>query len=140
MYLRTVQLGAPDIVPILSRPRVLIVDDYPGARYRRMRLLLDDGGFDVAEESLGREALSRLGRERFDLLVIDLHLPDISGLDVCRRAHEHAGYETVPVLLMSAVSETDEATRLAAEAGATAFVPDSADGDTFVGAVRKALG
>ena len=42
MYPSTVQLGAADIVPFLSRPRVLIVDDYPGARYRRMRYLLDD--------------------------------------------------------------------------------------------------
>jgi CheY-like chemotaxis protein len=118
---------------------VLIVDDYPGARYRRMRLLLDAGGFDVAEESLGRDALGRLGRERFDLLVIDLHLQDISGLDVCRRAREQAGYAAIPILLVSAVSEVDEATRLASEAGANAFLPDSADGDAFVGAVRKAL-
>jgi len=124
----------------LPKPRVLIVDDYPGARYRRMRYLLDDGGFDVAEESLGREALGRLGRERFDLLVVDLHLPDISGLDVCRRAREQSGYASVPILLMSAVSEADEASKLASDAGATAFLPDSADGDAFVGAVRKALG
>ena len=104
-----------------------------------MRHLLDAGGYDVAEESLGRDALGRLGREHFDLLVVDLHLPDISGLDVCRRAREQSGYAEVPILLVSAVFETDEASRLASEAGANAFLPDSADGDAFVGAVRKAL-
>jgi CheY-like chemotaxis protein len=124
----------------LTRPRVLIVDDYPGARYRRMRLLLDDGGFDVAEEMLGREALRRLQTEHFDVAVVDFHLPDISGLDVCRGIRGSAERATMPILMVSAVSETEEAERLARDAGATAFVPDAADGDAFVQAVRQTLG
>lgn len=119
---------------------MLIVDDYPGARYRRMRLLLDDGGFDVAEESLGRDAVRRLSHERFDLAVVDLHLPDISGLEVCRgiRKSEHSA--AMPILMVSAVSEAEEAERLARDAGANAFVADGADGDEFVRAVRQTLG
>ena len=118
---------------------MLIVDDYPGARYRRMRLLLDDGGFEVAEEMLGREAIRRVQHEHFDLAVVDLHLPDISGLDVCRgiRGSDRAA---MPILMVSAVSETEEAERLARDAGATAFVADAADGAAFVQAVRQTLG
>lgn len=119
---------------------MLIVDDYPGARYRRMRLLLDDGGFDVAEESLGREAVRRIAEERFDLAVVDLHLPDISGLDVVRgiRADPRRGH--IAILTISAVAEGDEAERLSKDAGATAFVADAADAASFVSAVRQALG
>jgi CheY-like chemotaxis protein len=124
----------------LAKSRVLIVDDYPGARYRRMRLLLDDGGFDVAEEMLGREALRRVHHEHFDLAVVDLHLPDISGLDVCRGIRGSAERAAMPILMVSAVSETDEAERLAKDAGATAFVADGADGAAFVAAVRQTLG
>lgn len=118
---------------------MLIVDDYPGARYRRMRLLLDDGGFDVAEESLGREAVRRIAEERFDLAVVDLHLPDISGLDVVRgiRADPRRGH--IAILTIS-VAEGDEAQRLSKDAGATAFVADAADAASFVSAVRQALG
>ena len=119
---------------------MLIVDDYPGARYRRMRLLLDDGGFEVAEEMLGREALRRVQHEHFDLAVVDLHLPDISGLDVCRGIRGNAEHAAMPILMVSAVSETDEAERLAKDAGATAFVSDGADGAAFVQAVRQTLG
>jgi CheY-like chemotaxis protein len=119
--------------------RVLIVDDYPGARYRRMRLLLDAGGFDVAEESLGRDAVSRLGRERFDLLVVDLHLPDVSGLDVCRAVKADPRTAGLAILAVSAVSEMEQADRVARDAGATAFISDEADADAFVAAVRDAL-
>jgi CheY-like chemotaxis protein len=123
----------------LPNPRILIVDDYPGARYRRMRLLLDEGDFDVAEETLGRDAIRRVAQERFDLAVVDLHLPDISGLDVCRGIRENASTAALPVLMVSAVSETDEAERLSRTAGATGFVSDAADGAAFVRAVRDTL-
>ena len=129
-----------DIVLALAKSRVLIVDDYPGARYRRMRLLLDDGGFDVAEESLGRDAIRRIEQERFDLAVIDLHLPDISGLDVCKGIRANARTAQLPILMVSAVSEAEQADQLARDAGATRFIADEADGATFVRAVRETLG
>jgi CheY-like chemotaxis protein len=119
--------------------RVLVVDDYPGARYRRMRLLLDDGSFEVAEESLGREAVSRLGRERFDLLVVDLHLPDVSGLDVCQRLKADPSTAGLPILAVSAVADRSEAERIALDAGASAFITDEADGPAFIAAVRDVL-
>ena len=119
--------------------RVLVVDDYPGARYRRMRLLLDAGGFDVAEEMMGRDAVRRAGRERFDLLVVDLHLPDVSGLDVCRSVKADPRTASLPILAVSAVSDSAEAERRSRDAGASAFVPDEADGEAFVAAVRAVL-
>jgi len=119
--------------------RVLVVDDYPGARYRRMRLLLDDGRFEVAEEILGRDAVKRLGRERFDLLVVDLHLPDVSGLDVCRSVRSDARFATLPILAVSAVADTDDASRAARDAGASGFVADEADGPAFIAAVNGVL-
>ena len=124
---------------VANKHRVLIVDDYPGARYRRMRLLMDAGGFDVAEESLGRDAVSRLSRERFDLLVIDMHLPDLSGLDVCRALKTDPRTAGVPILAVSAVSDRDQAERGARDAGAAAFITDEADADAFVAAVRDVL-
>ena len=105
-----------------------------------MRLLLDDGGFEVAEESLGRDAVKRIAHDRFDVIVLDLHLPDISGLEVCRAIRADATHGKVPILLMSAVSERDQAEKLAKDAGATAFLADGPDGTVFIDAVRRALG
>jgi CheY-like chemotaxis protein len=119
--------------------RVLIVDDYPGARYRRMRLLMDAGGFDVAEESLGRDAIARLSRDHFDLLVIDVHLPDLSGLEVCQAVKADPRTAALPVLAVSAVADREPAERAARDAGAAAFIADEADADAFVAAVRDVL-
>ncbi len=120
--------------------RVLVVDDYPGARYRRRRLLLDAGGFDVAEEMLGREALKRLAAEHFDLLIVDLHLPDVSGLDVCRALKATGSAAPLAILAVSAVTDSVEATRAAAAAGASAYVADDVDAAAFLAAVHGALG
>jgi CheY-like chemotaxis protein len=132
--------GRVTIVGVNKNQRVLVVDDYPGARYRRMRILLDAGGFDVAEESLGRDALRRVAKERFDVVVIDLHLPDVSGLEVCRALKADAATAAIAILAVSAVSDAAEAQRTAVEAGATAFVADESDADTFLRAVRAAAG
>lgn len=131
----------------MRKHRVLVVDDYPGARYRRMRVLLEDGGFEVAEEVLGRAAVKRAvddagaeaGTGAFDLFLVDLHLQDISGLEVCRALKSHPRTADTPVLIISAVAEEEEATRLAAAHGAAGFVPDSADAATLVSSVRVAL-
>jgi CheY-like chemotaxis protein len=120
--------------------RVLVVDDYPGARYRRMRLLLDAGGFDVAEESLGRDAVRRIANEHFDLIVLDLHLPDLSGLDVCRLVKGDPRTAAIPIVAVSAVSDSVEAERLTQAAGAAAFLTDESDGEMFLKTVRGVLG
>lgn len=119
--------------------RILVVDDYPGARYRRMRILLEQGPFEVAEEYLGRDAVRRAHDERVDLVLVDLHLPDISGIDVCRELKADAATASIPVILISAVAEQEEAKRLALEAGAVEFLPDTIPADALVSAVRKAL-
>lgn len=120
--------------------RVLVVDDYPGARYRRMRLLLEAGGFDVAEESLGRDAVRRIAAERFDVLVVDLHLPDLSGLEVCRLVKADPRTAGIRIVAVSAVSDGVEAERLTRAVGAAAFVSDESDGETFLKTVRGVLG
>ena len=119
--------------------RVLVVDDYPGARYRRMRILAEDGGFEVMEEFLGRPAVQRALNDHVDVVLVDLHLPDITGLEVCRAIRENPGTAKLPVLLISAVAEQDQAATLAQASGANGFLPDSVEPSELVAAIRKAL-
>ena len=123
----------------MLKPRVLVVDDYPGARYRRMRILSEDGGFEVIEEFLGRSAVQRINSERVDVVLVDLHLPDITGLEVCRAIRDNPRTATLPVLLISAVAEQDEAAKLAAASGANGFLPDTVEASALVAAIRQAL-
>jgi DNA-binding response OmpR family regulator len=81
--------------------RVLLVED--DARLAGMvSEYLGAAGFDVAQVGSGTAALERLGREPYDALVLDLTLPDIDGLEVCRRLR--AKWDT-PVLMLTARGE-----------------------------------
>ena len=90
-------------------PCILVVDDNPGNRYVVAHALRRDG-FSILEATNGSEALEALG-ERPALVVLDVHLPDISGFEVCRRIRGQPNFEHVPILHVSAerVSGEDQA-------------------------------
>ena len=123
----------------MKKPRVLVVDDYAGARYRRMRILTDGGRYEVIEEGLGRSAVARAAEGDIDLVLLDLFLPDISGLDVCGELKRDPRTTGIPIVLVSAVREAHDADEIARTYGASAFVPDAADGDALLAAVGAAL-
>jgi two-component system response regulator MprA len=85
--------------------RVLIVDDEPAVRAALDRALrLDAYDVELAED--GREALDRLADSRLDAIVLDVMMPGIDGLEVCRRLRE-AGDRT-PVLMLTARDAVDD--------------------------------
>jgi DNA-binding response OmpR family regulator len=89
------------------RPRILIVEDEPKTA-ATIRLYLEHGGFEVVAAADGREGL-RLAREaRPDLLVLDLMLPGLDGLAICRALRSESD---LPILLLTA--RTTEQDRLA---------------------------
>jgi DNA-binding response OmpR family regulator len=84
------------------RQRVLIVDDDPTVS-DVVRRYLERAGFDVAHAADGATALSRFTREPPDLVVLDLMLPGIDGLEVCRRLQQTG--TGVPVIMLTALGE-----------------------------------
>ena len=85
----------------MSDQRVLVVDDEPTVREVIASYLSRDG-LEVVEAPDGRSALAILSHTRFDLLVLDLMLPDISGLDVLRQARRTTD---VPVIVLTGRSD-----------------------------------
>ena len=102
--------------------QVLIVDDSSTIR-RMVRASLNglDDEFEIVEAASGLEAIERLGVGAIRLIVLDLNMPDIHGLEVLGFVRGHARFCQVPVLVLT--TRGDEANRTAAlEAGATAFM------------------
>src|SRR6185436_20990219 len=96
------------------KSRILIVDDEPSMR-EMLRIVLRRDGYDVTVAANGTEALDVLKRERMDLLLSDIRMPDISGVEVLRVAKE-ANRDLV-AFMMTAFASTDtaiEAMRLGA--------------------------
>ena len=97
--------------------RVLVIDDEPGIR-RVVRNALRDDVSTVLEAPSGSDGLSIAAAERPDLIVLDLGLPDMDGIEVCRRLR---AWTSVPILVLSARDSEDEKTALL-DAGADDYV------------------
>jgi two-component system, OmpR family, KDP operon response regulator KdpE len=114
--------------------RVLIVDDEPQIR-RTLELNLAARGFDVDQAATGEIALDIAGRRHPDLVILDLGLPGIDGIDVVKRLRE---WSRVPILVLSA-REHETAKVAALEAGADDYVTKPFGMDELVARVRAAL-
>jgi two-component system, OmpR family, KDP operon response regulator KdpE len=98
-------------------PRVLVVDDEPQI-VRGLRVVLRNAGFRVDSAATKEEALDALSHRPPDAVLLDLVLPDGSGVDVCRQVRE---WSHVPIVVVSAVGDEREKVR-ALDAGADDYV------------------
>jgi two-component system response regulator PilR (NtrC family) len=89
-----------------TKPRILIVDDEPSMR-DMLRIVLRRDGFDVLLAANGREAIATLEKERVDLLLSDIRMPDVGGVDVLRAAK--ALNRDIIAFMMTAFASTDSA-------------------------------
>jgi DNA-binding response OmpR family regulator len=86
---------------IQTTPEILVVDDDPGLT-RLLQMILEPMGFGVAIAHDGETALSALLSQRPDLLILDLMLPDMDGLEICRRVRETS---SVPIIALSSLND-----------------------------------
>nr|WP_320147320.1 response regulator transcription factor [uncultured Anaeromusa sp.] len=83
---------------------VLIVEDeWKIARF--VQLELEHEGFTTAIEANGRRALERIIQEEFDLILLDVMLPDLNGIEICRRVRE---VSDIPIIMVTAKGELDD--------------------------------
>ena len=120
--------------PAPSPLRVLVVEDDPAHRKLIQGLLADSGVANVTTVSTGEEAIPLLGDEqetpRPGLVILDLRLPGISGLDVLRRIKSADVLKATPVVMLSSVGD-DEQINLCLQAGANAYVTKSSRLEDF---------
>ncbi len=89
---------------------ILIVDDEPDI-VELVRVTLEDERIAVVEASDGETALSEAVRVRPDLVLLDVHLPDMSGLDVCRRLRAEADGPPTKIVMLTAAAAADDVAR-----------------------------
>ncbi len=103
--------------PAAARPRVLVCDDEVQI-LRALRVILRDAGFEALPASTGEEALDVAAVSAPEAAIVDLVLPDIDGVQVCRRLRE---WTEIPVIVLSAVGDEDAKVRALA-AGADDYI------------------
>jgi two-component system KDP operon response regulator KdpE len=107
----------PAEASVQSRPRVLVVDD-EGRIRRFLAISLRAQGYEVDEAANGRDALQRLAGQGFQLVILDLGLPDLDGRDVLRALR---AFSAVPVLVLSVRASESEKVALL-DAGANDYM------------------
>jgi DNA-binding response OmpR family regulator len=86
---------------VTSRRRVLVVEDERPIR-ELLRLHLDLAGFEIDETGDGRDALDRTRAAAFDLLILDVMLPGLDGVSLCRAVRAEGPNKETPILMLTA--------------------------------------
>ena len=116
---------------------ILIVDDEDTNRYTVRRILLHSG-FEVLEARNGDEAL-RLVKEKPDLVILDVNMPDMSGFEVCKRIKEDANTSLIPVLHLSAAYRNSQARVEGLEGGADGYLTHPVEPPVLISTVKSLL-
>jgi DNA-binding response OmpR family regulator len=98
---------APAAIPVTATAMVLVADDDPSI-HKVLRLNLELEGYTVASAFNGEEALERLAEARPDLVVLDVMMPALDGLEVLRRIRANAATADLPVILLTARSAEED--------------------------------
>jgi two-component system KDP operon response regulator KdpE len=114
--------------------RILIVDDEPNI-LAAMQPLLAARGYDVVAAASGREALDAIRHTTPDVIVLDLGLPDLDGIEVCRQVREQS---TTPIIILSARGAEADKVR-ALDAGADDYVTKPFGSEELVARIRAVL-
>jgi two-component system alkaline phosphatase synthesis response regulator PhoP len=119
--------------------KVLLTDDDEMVLISLEELLLAENIFDVTTASNGKDAIAKAQAETFDLIVLDIVMPGMSGIEVCKTLRGMEDTKETPIIMLTAKSaEADKKTGL--EAGANIFLPKPTDPVKFVEIVKETLG
>jgi two-component system KDP operon response regulator KdpE len=121
----------------MSASRILVVDDEPQIR-RVMRTTLAAHGYAVEDARSGEEALEKLRAERYDLVLLDINMPGMGGVEACRTMRQHRqGSDLAIIMLTVRSTESDKVDAL--DAGADDYVTKPFSTPELLARIRAAL-
>ncbi len=117
---------------------ILVVDDSETVR-QVLQLTLGNAGFDVVEAEDGLEALDKLARTSVDMIITDLNMPNMDGLDLIKKIREDGAYRFTPIVMLT--TESAEKKKLAGrEAGASGWIVKPFKPEQLLKVVKMVLG
>ena len=119
------------------KPIILVVDDEDETRLM-LRILLEMKGFRVEEAVDGLDALNKVNDVNPDIMILDVMMPNMDGLTVCRRLRNQPATKTLPIILLSGKTHLNADVE-GLEAGANAYMSKPADVKKLVEKVNQLL-
>ena len=117
--------------------KVMVVDD-DDLVLIAIQELLTPLGFAVTAFSNGPEALEKVSGNQFDLVILDVSMPEMTGFEVCQRIRQMSSYTETPILMLTARSGEEDRQR-GMEAGANLYLPKPISPKRLIALVEEAL-
>jgi len=117
--------------------RVLIVEDNEANLYL-IRFILQKNGYEVIEAREGIQGVELATKEKPDLIIMDIQLPDINGLEVVRRIRASETDLKIPIVALTSYAMVGDREKALA-AGCTGYIEKPIDPDTFMAEIEKFL-
>jgi DNA-binding response OmpR family regulator len=127
--------GKSDPQPDTTQPSdrsllsILLVED-SSLQAMRLKMLLENNGCRVQWSSTGYSGLAAVRQDQFDLIVLDIELPDINGFEICRRLKSDPRLLETPVIMLTTLDKAEDVMN-GLEVGAVDYIPK----DVFADAV-----
>ena len=121
----------------MGKPRILIVEDND-LNMKLFQDLLEASGFETLQTRNGLDALAVAKRERPDLIVMDIQLPEMSGLEVTARLKGDPELRSIPIIAVTAFAMKGDEERIRAQ-GCEAYLSKPISIDRFIETVRAHL-
>ncbi len=118
----------------MSRKVIIAVDDEPDIRTLVCFCLRNSGNFEVLEAKNGEEAIALAIVHQPALIIMDVRMPGMGGIEACRRLKANPATASIPVIFLSAWHSEEQA---ALEAGGTAFLPKPFSPEELIATVCK---
>ena len=127
----------PEGFPGMAKPTILIVED-EAPLLTLLRYNLEKQGFRVEEATDGQEALLRVSENKPDLVLLDWMLPTLSGIEVCRQIRRRPATRDLPVIMVTARTENQDAVR-ALDIGADDYITKPFAVEALLARIRALL-
>jgi two-component system, chemotaxis family, chemotaxis protein CheY len=115
--------------------RILAVDDSASIR-QMVGFTLRQAGYDVAGAVDGQDALGQVGKEKFDLIITDLNMPNVDGIQLITAVRKLPGCSFVPILMLTTESQAEKKDA-GRKAGATGWIVKPFNADQLIAVVKK---
>jgi len=127
----------PEGFPGMAKPTILVVED-EAPLLTLLRYNLEKQGFRVEEATDGQEALLRVSENKPDLVLLDWMLPSLSGIEVCRQIRRRPATRDLPVIMVTARTEDQDAVR-ALDIGADDYITKPFAVEALLARIRALL-
>lgn len=118
--------------------KILVVDDSAAIR-QSVSFILEQEGFEVVQAADGNDALAKLGSGGTEMVITDVNMPNMDGIELVRQIRKNAQHKFVPIIVLTTESQGSKMEE-GKTAGATGWIVKPFDGEKLLGVVRKLIG